>query len=172
MDFNFKFLGAIEVAGIGGKLGSLDWGYFTHRQKVHEVHKETLTVPLLFDQGFSKINLYKDFGQFMRELEPVKKILSETLGKGYLQFALLVNLPAGKQVLRHVDLADGFKLFSRVHIPIQTNENCFFEVDGEVIHMKAGEVWEINNSEKPHAVQNLGDTDRIHLLLDWKGNKG
>ncbi|WP_155907399.1 hypothetical protein [Lunatimonas lonarensis] len=36
----------IEVAGIGAKLGSLDWGSFTHRQKVHEVHKETLAASI------------------------------------------------------------------------------------------------------------------------------
>ncbi|WP_209330885.1 aspartyl/asparaginyl beta-hydroxylase domain-containing protein [Lunatimonas salinarum] len=172
MDFNFRFLGNIAVDGFRSKLDTLDWHYFTHRQQAHKVHRETLTVPLLFDQGFSKIGFFKDFGPFMKELEPLKKVLSDTLGNGVFQSALLVNLPAGKEVLRHVDQGEGFKAFSRIHVPLRTNENCFFEVDGEVIQMKAGEVWEINNSEKAHAVQNLGDTDRIHLLIDWKVNKG
>jgi hypothetical protein len=172
MDFNFRFLGNIEVDGFRAKLDTLDWHYFTHRQRTHKVHRETLTVPLLFDQQFSKIDFYRDFGRFMKELEPLKKVLTDTLGGGFFQSALLVNLPAGKRVQRHVDAAEGFKAFSRVHVPLQTNENCFFEVDREVIQMKAGEVWEINNSEKAHSVLNLGDTDRIHLLLDWKVKSG
>lgn len=168
MSFNFRFLGNLEVKKIQDKLSVLDWDYFTLRQTVHEVHKDTLTVPLLFDPSLSKINLHKEFGLFIKELEEVKKILSNKLGKGFLQSAILINLPAGKEVARHVDKAEAFHDFHRVHLPILTNDQCFFEVDHEVIHMKEGEIWEINNSEKAHSVKNQGSTDRIHLLLDWK----
>jgi hypothetical protein len=34
--------------------------------------------------------------------------------------------------------------------------------------MKEGEIWEINNDDKYHSVENRGETDRIHLLIDWK----
>ena len=33
--------------------------------------------------------------------------------------------------------------------------------------MKVGELWEINNS-KYHSVVNDGDTDRIHMIIDFK----
>lgn len=168
MSFNFKFLGHFEIQKFQEKLKVLDWHYYTLRQTVHDVHKETLSVPLLFDPSLSQVNLHRDFGLFIREIEEVKKVLTEKLGNGYLQSAILINLPAGKVVARHVDKAEAFKNFNRVHLPILTNEHCFFEVDGEVIHMKEGEIWEINNSEKAHSVQNKGETDRIHLLLDWK----
>jgi hypothetical protein len=168
MDFNFKFLGTFDVEKIKGKLHKLDWKAYTLRQDVHQVHKETFTVPLLFDPHLSKISLHKNFGFFIKDLEDLKIILTDKLGQGYLQSAILINLPAGKRVASHVDKAEAFKNYHRIHIPILTNEKCFFEVDEEVIHMKEGEVWEINNSEKAHSVQNQGDSDRIHLLIDWK----
>lgn len=168
MNFNFKFLGKIDVSSFQAKIEDLDWEYFKFRQTTHAVHKETLTVPLLFDSKFSTVAIHKDFALFINELEFVKRKLVEKLGNGYLQSAILINLPAGKVVARHIDKGEGFKKYHRVHIPIWTNENCFFEVDQEVIQMQAGEIWEINNSEKAHSVQNNGITDRIHLLVDWK----
>lgn len=167
MDFNFKYLGSIDVQAFQAKSERLDWEYFKFRQTAHEVHKETLTVPLLFDPFFSKISLHKDYAFFIKDLESIRQFLVKELGNGYLQSAILINLPAGKEVKRHVDKGEGFRKNRRIHIPILTNENCFFEVDNEVINMKEGEIWEINNSEKAHSVQNHGSTDRIHLLIDW-----
>jgi hypothetical protein len=44
---------------------------------------------------------------FMKELEPVKKVLTDTLGGGFFQSALLVNLPASIRrcsvLRRHLD---------------------------------------------------------------------
>ena len=34
--------------------------------------------------------------------------------------------------------------------------------------MKEGEIWEIDNAYKMHCVNNDGDTDRIHLLIDYQ----
>jgi hypothetical protein len=34
--------------------------------------------------------------------------------------------------------------------------------------MQKGHVWEINNSTKTHSVVNNGDSDRIHLLIDYQ----
>jgi hypothetical protein len=28
-------------------------------------------------------------------------------------------------------------------------------------------MWEINNDKKMHSAENLGQTDRIHLIVDW-----
>jgi hypothetical protein len=36
--------------------------------------------------------------------------------------------------------------------------------------MKVGDCWEVNNN-KEHAVKNLGQTDRIHLMIDIMPNQ-
>jgi hypothetical protein len=97
-----------------------------------------------------------------------EKIKSSTGENGKIMRALLVNLTAGKSIVPHVDTV-GFTLVlcRRIHIPIQTNENCFFTVGGDKRNLKLGEIWEINNDKKEHSVDNLGETDRIHLIVDW-----
>jgi hypothetical protein len=78
----------------------------------------------------------------------------------------LLNLRAGSVIREHCDpgLAreDGWV---RLHIPIQTNEDVDFRLEGRRIVMRAGECWYLNLS-RPHAVRNRGTTDRIHLVID------
>lgn len=167
MDFNFKLYGTVDVSGLISKLNKLDWDAYTFRQDTHKVHKATKTIPLIFDESLKSMKIHAAFGIFIPDLEKVKTILNEQIGKGVMQSAIFINLPAGQEVARHVDKADNFKLYHRIHIPIQTNAECLFEVDGEIINMKEGEIWEINNDEKYHSVWNKGAKDRIHLLIDW-----
>lgn len=134
MNFNFKYFGLIDINNWLEKMESLDWNYYQFRQIAHKVHAETLTVPLLFDEKLQSIKIHQDFGRFIPELEKIKIILSEKLGKGELQSAILINLPAGKKIKRHIDKAEIFKKSHRIHIPIQTNPKCFFEVDKEIIN--------------------------------------
>ena len=56
---------------------------------------------------------------------------------------------------------------ARGHVAIQTNENCFFTVGDEKKNLRLGELWEINNDKKKHSVDNFGNNDRIHLIVDW-----
>jgi hypothetical protein len=60
------------------------------------------------------------------------------------------------------------KIFKRLHIPIQTNEECLFFIKDEVKNLKVGEIWEIANDEYVHWVENKGKTDRVHMIIDWK----
>jgi mannose-6-phosphate isomerase-like protein (cupin superfamily) len=58
----------------------------------------------------------------------------------------------------------------RVHIPIITGANVFWMLSGKRIDMKAGEAWYVNVC-MPHSVENRGDTDRIHLVLETEVNE-
>jgi aspartyl/asparaginyl beta-hydroxylase (cupin superfamily) len=105
--------------------------------------------------------MYDDFAMFEEELNKIKLILPPC----EITNAILVVLPSGKNIPPHTDTGLFFDLYSRIHIPIITNPKCLFTVDGETIHMKAGELWEINNHKK-HSVENNGEEDRIHLIID------
>lgn len=78
---------------------------------------------------------------------------------------LLIKLDANKNVTEHTDSGDYLNTVRRFHIPIITNDNVFYTVNGEKINMKQGECWEINN-RKPHSVDNNSNEDRVHLLID------
>ena len=59
----------------------------------------------------------------------------------------------------------------RTHIPIITNENVEFQVGGEPLNLKVGEVWEINNA-RVHAVYNKSNQKRLHMIIDYYPKNG
>jgi hypothetical protein len=106
---------------------------------------------------------------FKNEVSKIEEVIKLNTGEdGKIMRALLVKLTAGKSIRPHIDTV-GFSLVicRRIHIPIQTNKNCFFTVGDDRRNLKIGELWEINNDKKNHSVENLGKIDRIHLIVDW-----
>jgi hypothetical protein len=153
---------------------NLDWDAFTDRQKrYNSEHVHTKTIPIIFDKSFNfnhlKIMPTEHYPLFQDEISKIEEQIKSNTGEnGKIMRALLVKLTAGKSIRPHVDIV-GFSLVvcRRIHIPIQTNENCFFTVGEDKRNLKLGEIWEINNDKKEHSVDNLGETDRIHLIVDW-----
>ena len=83
----------------------------------------------------------------------------------------LLSLAAGSVVKEHRDNHAGYESgVFRIHVPIRTNAQVAFFVDGEVVPMKTGECW-YANVNLPHSVRNDGTTDRIHLVIDCKRNE-
>ena len=78
---------------------------------------------------------------------------------------LYIILPKGKSVGQHVDHGYYLSNVHRLHIPIITNNNVLFHLGTETTNLKEGKCYEINNKIL-HSVENLGDCDRIHLLVD------
>lgn len=57
----------------------------------------------------------------------------------------------------------------RLHVAVRTNPQVEFYVNGERVVLSEGECWYLDLS-KPHRVQNLGATDRVHLVIDCVAN--
>ena len=83
-----------------------------------------------------------------------------------LQAVRFLRLKAGSVIKEHMDynlsLEDGEL---RLHIPVTTNPEVEFVLDGHRIVMNPGELWYCNFN-LPHRVTNHGSTDRIHLVID------
>ena len=162
---NFRHHGVTGVDSIEAKLGNLDWNEYTFRQTRFNVHRETLTVPLLWNEVPSDTDVpHRWYQTFKEDLDAIE----EQLNAPHIHTALLIKLPAGKMITPHIDAAPHFKLYSRIHIPIITNPGCIFTVGGESKHLERGHMWEIDNDNKKHSVVNLGTEDRVHLLIDVK----
>jgi hypothetical protein len=85
-----------------------------------------------------------------------------------LQAVRLLSLHTGSKIAEHVDRALDFEDGEvRLHVPIATNDQLFFYLDGARLVMKPGECW-YTNVNLPHSVENQGATDRIHLVIDCK----
>jgi hypothetical protein len=82
----------------------------------------------------------------------------------------LMNLHAGATIKEHTDYNMNVENGeARFHIPVKTNTGVAFKMNGQRVPMKEGECWYLNLSVM-HSVNNFGDTNRIHLVIDCKVN--
>jgi hypothetical protein len=82
----------------------------------------------------------------------------------------LLRLAAGSSIHEHSDLrlnrAHGEV---RIHVPIVTDDQVAFFLDGERVPMQPGQAWYLN-LELPHLVDNRSEIDRVHLVIDCVTN--
>lgn len=83
----------------------------------------------------------------------------------------LLQLAVGAEVKPHTDNCLGYEdgCF-RLHIPIITNSEVEFILDGNRLIMNEGECWYID-ANFTHSVANRGTKDRIHLVIDGLRNE-
>ena len=170
--YNFRLIANAKIKRFKNKVKSLsqkDWEEFNFRQNTYKVHRNTETIPLIFDTDFRSENpTYLDKSKdFKDELNLCKEVFKKVYGEGLLIRAILVKLKANSSVDPHIDKGDSLQKCFRVHIPIITNENVYFTVGNETKIFKEGEFWEINNSGKIHSVENKSMKGRVNLIADW-----
>lgn len=87
-----------------------------------------------------------------------------------LESVRLMRLSAGSTILVHCDPhLDPESGTVRLHVPITTHSQVDFRLAGTRVVMDAGSCWYLDLT-RPHAVDNRGDTDRIHLVIDAQVN--
>lgn len=78
----------------------------------------------------------------------------------------LMRLAPGSRIKQHRDhdlcFEDGTV---RIHIPVITNDGVDFRLNGLRCVMPAGSAWYLRLSD-PHSVENRGQSDRVHLVID------
>jgi hypothetical protein len=83
-----------------------------------------------------------------------------------LQTVRLMRLGPGSIIRLHADHDLGFQYGrARLHVPVVTNPDVEFVLDGERVVLGEGECWYLDLS-RPHAVANRGAAARIHLVID------
>jgi hypothetical protein len=149
----------------------LDWDSFEFRQQTFMCFADTKTLPIIFDETFEfeEKKVSENFPIFESEILSIQEQLKLILNQdGEIISFMFVNLPSKKQVMPHVDWLPFASKFDRFHIPVITNNDCIFTVGDESKNLKVGELWEINNDKFIHSVYNGGETDRVHIIMDWK----
>jgi len=174
MTFNFKTYAYIDVSSIKDKALRYtedNWNSYDFRQKTFDVHKQTKTIPLIWDEKVSgSPKTYDEAKKYNTELNIIYSLLTNKIGPGAIATAMLINLPSKKIITRHVDIGEFFNDVNRIHIPIVTAPECIFKIEDEEKNLQEGEVVEIDNNNKYHSVENNSNIDRIHLLIDWLKN--
>lgn len=102
-------------------------------------------------------------------------------GCAYVQ-EVLDRIPGVKNRVRFLRLRPGGRIFPhsdpmhqidprmvRVHVPVRTNPQVAFTVNGKGLQMSPGETWFVDVRFR-HAVTNAGADDRVHLVVDVLAN--
>ena len=183
-DGDLRKIGDIDVTRFAQQAAKITDSYLTadaFRQKTYEVHKQTQTIRLIMDEdGRHRDPTYHtSYGIYKELLEPIEtfirrqfeqtlkaKRLRKKHGRGYFIRMILVKLLTNGSIPHHVDQGETLSKSPRMHLPIITNEQNLFSVGDSEVHMKAGELWEINN-RREHVVVKRGSEDRIHLIVDY-----
>ena len=171
-NYNFKYLGKLDTKNIKQivlNISKEEWEKFDFRQKTHDVHKETRTVPIIFDiDSRSKNPTYlKNSKNYKKELDYLNDLFKNEFGDGFIIRAILVKLKSNSSISPHIDSGYSISISNRMHIPIITNDKVLFQVGEDIKILKEGEIWEINNIGKKHSVKNDSNEDRVHLIVDW-----
>ena len=79
----------------------------------------------------------------------------------------LMRLTPGSVIKEHYDhelgIEDGH---ARIHVPVTTNPQVDFRLNGARVDMAEGSAWYLRLSD-PHSVINGGTSDHIHLVSMW-----
>lgn len=144
----------------------------SERERLFDVHRDTQALLLVHfeDYQYKKPDYRELYFELQNELTPLVDYVSDYYqNNGFIVRLLLAKLVAGGKIPKHTDAGYSLLNCHRVHLPIITNDKVDFVVGGEKKNMQVGELWEINNGSV-HAVENRGNEDRIHLIIDWMPN--
>lgn len=108
---------------------------------------------------------------FGEQVPYLRSLIEQTFDLAHLNFVRLAVI-ANSVVIPHRDLLDLGEIPTtrrnthRIHVPLVTNEQCFFAEDDLVFRMKANEVWALDASRE-HSAASFSTVDRIHLMADF-----
>jgi hypothetical protein len=84
--------------------------------------------------------------------------------------ARILKLKAGSEIKEHTDYkasyADGIM---RIHVPVITDPDVSFFINGKQVAMIPGDCW-YGNFSLPHSVVHHGLEDRVHIVIDLERN--
>ncbi len=178
-DGEYRQIGSVSPAALQREVLALPeaaWAEETGRQEVYPAHRHTQTVPLIFDPDMRHTDpsVRPRFELFEPLIRPIMDLIVADFAspaaarenEGYFVRVLLARLNAGHKIGSHRDHGYSLARAHRIHCPVFTNPEAEFGIAGNIRHLPAGEIWEINN-RKVHGVRNLGAEARVHLILDY-----
>lgn len=106
-----------------------------------------------------------------RNLPYLQEIIAETVDPNRITFVRLAAFADAvivphRDLIELADLPADARTAHRLHLPLATNEHCFFSEDNSVYRMGEGEVWFFDAS-RIHSVASLTTQPRHHLIVDF-----
>lgn len=101
-------------------------------------------------------------------LLPIMKQAVEPYGyrQGRFVKVMLARLKPNAFIPPHIDGTETGYVPHKIHVPITTNEQCFFFIENQRYRFEVGHAYEVNNGRN-HRVVNGGNSHRIHLIFEY-----
>lgn len=109
--------------------------------------------------------------KYADQLPYLTEVIERSFDLKRLNFARLAII-SNSVIIPHKDLLElgnvppRARNAHRVHVPLITNENCYFSEDNVVYQMKFGEAWFFDSSHM-HSAASFSEQNRVHLMLDF-----
>lgn len=134
-----------------------DWSIVALRSPAGETHPVRMINADPTARAFVDTPLLQECGYFRRVLDSFACPL---------RVVRLMRLTPGSRIKEHTDLDLSFEDGKvRVHIPVTTNPDVAFCLNGSRVVLEAGSAWYLRLSD-PHSVFNGGGADRVHMVID------
>lgn len=101
----------------------------------------------------------------VQEMFPKTMALIEQTFDRPIGRVVFAKLPPNTKIQPHIDEGTYSENTDRHHFVVTTNPDVIFHSGDEQFHMPRGEIYWFNN-HVTHSVENMGTTNRIHLIVD------
>ena len=150
------------------------WKEIQTRQKfTNSPHKDTETIHVRGALKMSAYYLLWHTGSYdypcmeylKPALVPLMRPILEQLQVKEMGRVMIVNLKPCGHVTKHNDQGTYADHYQRFHLVLKSNQHCFQTCGNELQRFEVGDVWWFDH-KKLHTADNVGDTDRIHIIFD------
>jgi L-proline cis-4-hydroxylase len=111
------------------------------------------------------------FTQYSEQVPYLRELITTVADLSRLNFVRLAMVSNSviiphRDLLELSELPDDTRNAHRMHIPLATNDDCFFNEGNTVFRMRKGEVWFLDAAQI-HSVAVLSNEPRVHLMFDF-----
>lgn len=150
------YISTIDVTGLLTWLSAIAWADWPQQHKLRgQLRPAMVTDPRWFGFGAKATPLVHD-------------LMGYFPGCTSHQWMLSAVMP-GHEITPHVDEQPP-QWVTRVHVPLMSNPDSLFIVDGKAYQMAPGSAYKVN-TRLEHSVTNSGDVPRVHFMFDvWNAS--
>jgi hypothetical protein len=168
-------LGAVDISGLRSDILAIPLAVWerenAQKPNKFEALEKTQHIVFRFIKSPRDATVSMDFplwAEWRTRLEPVLQQATQPYGYQHGTFPriMLAKMDPGGIIHPHVDANPAAGWPHKIHVPIQTNPGVEFYIEPQTYHLEEGQAYEVNN-RGVHAVKNLGDTPRIHLIFEY-----
>lgn len=170
---SLKDLGPVDSQPLIDAVLGMDreaWLESKYRQNTYAVHDQTESLVLVFCDGWPEMEITKEPAwDILKDI--AVPLMHDIIGKFYpvggtIIRAMVAKLKAGGVISPHRDTHKSFGVSHRIHIPVTTNPDVRFMINGRPHRLAIGNAYEVNNQQN-HSVMNSGADDRITFIFDY-----